>query len=82
MFKEYRESHADLSEFRIDDFCLAKNEKKTYNHNPCFDYTDEEDQFLSYALFKYGYGSWELIRNEIRNSNRFILNWVVKSRSI
>lgn len=47
-----------------------------------FDFSDEEDKFIAMGLYKYGYGSWELIRNEIRNSDRFKFNWVVKSRTV
>jgi SWI/SNF-related matrix-associated actin-dependent regulator of chromatin subfamily A member 5 len=61
-----------------------RNDKKSYsnNTNANYDYTDEEDKFLAYALFKYGYGAWDLIRNEIRNSERFLFNWIVKTRTI
>jgi len=45
-------------------------------------YTLEEDRFLAYCLFKYGYGQWELIRNEFRNSPLFLFNWAVKCRSL
>jgi len=34
------------------------------------------------ALFKYGYGQWELIRNEVRNFPHFLFNWVVHCRSL
>ena len=34
------------------------------------------------ALYKYGYGSWEMIRNEIRNSNLFRFNWVAKTWTV
>lgn len=59
-------------------------DKKVYqnNFNANFDFSEEEDKFLAYGLFKYGYGSWELIRNEFRNSDRFMFNWIVKTRSI
>ena len=32
-------------------------------------------------VFKYGYGSWELIKNEFRNNPNFMFNWAVKCRS-
>lgn len=38
-------------------------------------YTKEEDQFLAYCMYKYRYGTWELYRFEIENSQRFIFNW-------
>lgn len=37
---------------------------------------------MAYCLFKYGYGQWDLIRNEFRNSPRFWFNWAVKSRTL
>lgn len=43
-------------------------------------YTREEDQFLSYCLYKYGYGTWDLYRFEIENSQRFIFDWKFKMR--
>ena len=38
-------------------------------------YTLEEDQFLVYSLYRFGYNEWELIRNSIRNDSRFMFNW-------
>jgi len=45
------------------------------------EYTEEEDRFLAYCLYKYGYTYWHLIRNEIRNSPRFMFNWAFKSKT-
>ena len=50
--------------------------------NPLFNFSLEEDRQLTASLYKFGYGAWELIRNDFRNSNLFRLNWVAKSRSI
>ena len=47
-----------------------------------FDFSEEEDKFIALALYKYGYGSWEMIRNEIRNSNLFRFNWIAKTWTI
>ena len=33
-------------------------------------------------MFKYTYGYWEMVRNEIRNTPFFMFNWVVLTRSI
>lgn len=46
------------------------------------DFSEEEDKFICFAMFKYGYGYWELIKNELRNSKRFIFNLAVKCRSV
>ena len=32
------------------------------------EYSDEEDRFLAYLLYKHWYGHWEFFRNEIKNS--------------
>lgn len=44
-------------------------------------YTDEEDAFLVYMMHKHGYGSWEKIRLEIKNSWLFQFDWFFKSRN-
>ena len=46
-----------------------------------FEFSEDEDKFLTCALYKFGYGAWELIRNGIRNSNLFRFNWIAKSRT-
>lgn len=46
-----------------------------------FDFSEDEDKFISISLYKFGYGSWDLIRNDLRNNERFALNWVVRTRS-
>ena len=33
-------------------------------------------------MFKYTYGYWEIMRNELRNSQHFMLNWALHSRSV
>ena len=44
-------------------------------------YTEEEDAFLVYMMHKHGYGSWEKIRLEIKNSWLFQFDWFFKSRN-
>ena len=48
--------------------------------NP-FEYSVEEDKHYALGLFKYTYGYWEIIRNELRNSNYFLVNWTVHTRT-
>jgi hypothetical protein len=55
--------------------------KDSKSYTGVFEFTEEEDKYLALGLFKFGYGEWELIRNEFRNSDRFRLNWVVKTRT-
>lgn len=38
-------------------------------------YTREEDQFLAHCMYKYGFGTWELYKFEIENSQRFLFAW-------
>lgn len=45
------------------------------------DFTEEEDRFIVRCLYKYGYNSWELIKNEIRNCPKFRFNWVFLSKT-
>lgn len=70
----------DIKDLPIENLNIYKSDKKPASQNP-LDFSEEEDQFIAFALFKYGYGSWELIRNELRNSHRFIFNWAVKCRT-
>ena len=46
-----------------------------------FEFSEDEDKFLTCALYKFGYGAQEFIRNDIRNSNLFRVNWIAKSRT-
>lgn len=41
-----------------------------------------EDSIMMLGLYRYGYGFWDLIRNDIRNDPRLNLNWIAKSRSV
>lgn len=34
------------------------------------------------GMFKYTYGYWDLLKNDIRNSPHFLHNWVVHTRSL
>jgi len=44
-------------------------------------YTEEEDRFLVCMVHKLGYGAWEELKAEIRNSWRFRFDWFIKSRT-
>lgn len=44
-------------------------------------YTEEEDRFLVCMMHRLGYGAWEEIKAEIRNSWRFRFDWFFKSRT-
>lgn len=44
-------------------------------------YTEEEDRFLVCMVHKLGYGAWDELKAEIRNSWRFRFDWYFKSRT-
>mmetsp|Transcript_40485 Transcript_40485/g.61746 ORF Transcript_40485/g.61746 Transcript_40485/m.61746 type:complete len:211 (+) Transcript_40485:3376-4008(+) len=41
-----------------------------------------EDRCYAMGLFKYTYGYWELIRNDLRNNPYFQFNWIAQMRSV
>lgn len=41
-----------------------------------------EDSILALGLRRYGYGFWEMMRNDIRNDPRMSFNWLARSRSL
>ena len=49
--------------------------------NP-FEFSLDEDRVYSLSLYKYTYGYWDLVRNEIRNCIDLSFNWVAYSRTI
>lgn len=81
-FKRFLEANPEktIRDFTLDDFFIMKSMKGPQSNSP-FEFSDEEDKFISISLYKFGYGSWDLIRNDLRNNERFILNWVTKTRS-
>jgi len=44
-------------------------------------YTEEEDRFLVCMVHKLGYGAWDELKAEVRNSWRFRFDWFFKSRT-
>ena len=50
------------------------------DENP-FEFQEDEDRLLSFCMFKYTYGFWDIYKNEIRNCPYFMFNWVVQSRT-
>ena len=44
-------------------------------------YTEEEDRFMVCMMHKLGYGAWDELKAEIRNSWRFRFDWYIKSRT-
>jgi len=44
-------------------------------------FTEEEDRFLVCATNKVGYGNWEELKREIKESDQFKFDWFFKSRT-
>jgi SLIDE len=40
-----------------------------------------EDRLMALGMHRYGYGFWELIRNDIRNDPSLCFNWLARSRT-
>ena len=85
-FRDHLLAHPEDEAFRalsIDSISLPKVplEPKKAQANPLFEFSDDEDRAYLYGLFRYGYGAWDLIRNELRNTARFRFNWIALSRT-
>ena len=40
-----------------------------------------EDYICGMGMYRYGYGFWELIRNDIRNEPSLMFDWTARSRT-
>jgi SWI/SNF-related matrix-associated actin-dependent regulator of chromatin subfamily A member 5 len=84
--REKTEKQKDLSNNLISKKVNQANEiyeniKIIYpNNSKQSEFSLEEDQFLVFLSFKYGYGSWEDIVREIRLSEDFMFNYYLRSR--
>lgn len=52
-----------------------------FEENP-FEFYPDEDRIYALGMFKYTYGYWDLLKNEIRNSPSFLFNWTVQTRTV
>jgi len=77
------EDEASFRTLSIDSISLPRIlvDPKKALANPLFEFSDDEDRVYLHGLFRYGYGAWDLIRNEVRNSRRFRFNWIALSRT-
>jgi hypothetical protein len=41
-----------------------------------------EDRLMALGMHRYGYGFWEMIRNDIRNDPQLSFNWLARSRTV
>ena len=46
------------------------------------EFTVAEDRLMALGMHRYGYGYWELIRNDIRNDPQLSFNWLARSRTV
>ena len=88
IFDKFKNNKTKVKEFTIDKISIdsetgCKNKRNKKINRPADDYlfTKPEDQFLAYSLFKYGYNNWNLIKNEIRNSPRYMFNWRMQTNN-
>jgi SWI/SNF-related matrix-associated actin-dependent regulator of chromatin subfamily A member 5 len=59
-----------------------KNEaQKNSQGPPMIPFHADEDKICTLGLHRYGYGQWEIIRNDIRNSPSLMFNWIARSRT-
>jgi|TARA_B110000285_G_C14630752_1_gene383294 hypothetical protein len=73
-----------LTELTIEDIEIQYSKVVTEDElieNP-FEYYPIEDKIYAMGMFKYTYGYWDLLKNDIRNSPHFLHNWVVHTRSL
>ena len=65
-----------ISQFYQSNIVLNKRDSKSASKMASeYDFSAEEDKFIAYCLYKYGYNNWNLINNEVRGSSRFMFNW-------
>ena len=46
------------------------------------DFSLAEDRLMALGLHRYGYGYWELIRNDLRSDPSLCFNWLARSRTV
>ena len=69
----------DIKQFTFEDIEI-EYEKPIDEQDP-FEFYPEEDKIYALGMFKYTYGYWDLLKNEIRNCPHFLFNWVVQTRT-
>ena len=68
-----------MKDFTFEDIEIVY-ERPSDDSDP-FDFYPEEDKIYALGMFKYTYGYWDLLKNELRNCPYFLFNWVVQSRT-
>lgn len=74
----------NLPEFSLEDINIQYSKEvteKDLEENP-FEFYPLEDKIYAMGMFKYTYGYWDLLKNDVRNSAHFLHNWVVHTRSL
>jgi hypothetical protein len=68
-----------IKDFTFEDIEIIYDKPVTpedLEENP-FDFYPEEDKIYALGMFKYTYGYWDLLKNELRNCPYFLFNWIV-----
>jgi hypothetical protein len=80
LIKAFKESNPDIAEFTLENIVLPeellRSEEKDLSA-----FSKTEDRVCALGLFRYGYGYWDLIRNDIRNCRELAFNWIARSRT-
>ena len=79
LIKACKNSGSQIDQFALENIALDDAPKSEERDLSVFSKT--EDRICALGLFRYGYGSWELIRNDIRNCQELAFNWVARSRT-
>lgn len=80
LLKAFKESNQDIDQFTLRHITIDESEDPPVGDLLAF--TPAEDRIMTLGLFKYGYGAWTMIRNDIRNSRELAFNLISKSRSV
>ena len=78
MFRTLKKTGGVIEKFCLNNIALTDD----LPERDLASFTLIEDKLCALGLFKYGYGYWNLIRNDIRNSSHLAFNWVSKTRSV
>jgi SWI/SNF-related matrix-associated actin-dependent regulator of chromatin subfamily A member 5 len=77
LMKAFKDNNPNLDAFSLADVALIDD----LGERDLSSFSPDEDKVCALGLFKYGYGYWNLIRNDLRNSIELQFNWLAKSRT-
>jgi SWI/SNF-related matrix-associated actin-dependent regulator of chromatin subfamily A member 5 len=77
-----RNPEKDLKDFTLHDIEIVYDKpQEGEGGEDILEFTPEEDKIYAMGLFKYTYGYFELLKNDVRNSPLFLFNWAVYTRT-